>query len=82
MYDPDIVSPDIVEDFSLLQEGVDEFRDFNLQDTAYSLAAAAVLSNPENIYPGYSIGHEQERELWVVFSSTRATLPYINDLDL
>ncbi|KAI1117491.1 hypothetical protein F5Y14DRAFT_402789 [Nemania sp. NC0429] len=63
----EIVSPDMVDGFNLLQEGVYDFGNFNLQDTACSLATAAVPSNTENMYPGYSIGHQQERELLVHF---------------
>ncbi|KAI0194833.1 hypothetical protein EV127DRAFT_200980 [Xylaria flabelliformis] len=64
-----IVFPDIVEGLCLPRGDVQEFGGFSLQDPTYGLPDLGARSHRENIglYPGYSLSHEQEKELLVHF---------------
>ncbi|KAI1754706.1 hypothetical protein F4782DRAFT_528068 [Xylaria castorea] len=68
-HEPSIVFPDILEDLCLPRGEVQEFGGFGLQDPTYGLPDLGARSNRENIglYPGYSLSHEQEKELLVHF---------------
>ncbi|KAI0472423.1 hypothetical protein F4859DRAFT_104158 [Xylaria cf. heliscus] len=64
---PDIVSSDMIGDLCLPHGEVQEFGGFSLQDPAYDPPYPALSRDRANIYPGYSLTHEQERELLVHF---------------
>ncbi|KAI3317522.1 hypothetical protein HD806DRAFT_514861 [Xylariaceae sp. AK1471] len=65
--DPEITSPEVIEGFCPSQVEMHDFRGFNLHDLTYGPTATVVHSNSQNIYPGYSLSSEHERELLVHF---------------
>ncbi|KAI0909085.1 hypothetical protein F4823DRAFT_596111 [Ustulina deusta] len=62
----DIVSPDTIEGLRLPQGEV-QFGDFSVHDSIYDPIVAAVRPDSQNIYPGYSLSREHERDLLVHF---------------
>ncbi|KAI1132172.1 hypothetical protein F5Y10DRAFT_6652 [Nemania abortiva] len=63
----DIVSQGMMEDLCLSQGQIHEFESFSLQGPIYGSTPATVPRDSQNIYPGYSLTHEHERELLVHF---------------
>ncbi|KAI0113785.1 hypothetical protein GGR51DRAFT_25362 [Nemania sp. FL0031] len=63
----DIVTPDMIEDLCMPQVQIHDFENFTLQGPIYGSALTAVPPDSHNIYPGYSLNREHERELLIHF---------------
>ncbi|KAI1428785.1 hypothetical protein F5Y12DRAFT_729978 [Xylaria sp. FL1777] len=66
LHGSDVVSPGTIEGLCLHQ-GDEDFGNANLHDSIYDPIAAILHPDSQNIYPGYSLSREHERELLVHF---------------